>query len=170
MVEDGQALHHVVEPVAEEAGDDVPGHHRTAVDVHGADDGLQRVRQDRRLAPAPGRRLPLAEQDRIAQFDGVGQLGQGGGVDHRLADVGQLAFGQGGVALVGEVGHHPAEHGVTEELEALVGRVAGELGAPRPVRQCLAEQHRILELVAEPARQRIEVRAVAQEPFTLAYT
>jgi hypothetical protein len=37
-------------------------------------------------------------------------------------------------------------------------------------RQGLAEQHRILELVAESARQRLEIRAVAQEPFTLAYT
>jgi hypothetical protein len=68
------------------------------------------------------------------------------------------------------VGDDHPQHGVTEELEALVGGVAGELGAPRTVGERLSEQGRVLELVAEPARQRPEVRALGQEPFTLAYT
>src|SRR5829696_3971596 len=170
VVEHGQALHHVVEAVPEQAGDDGAGGERAAVDVDGADHGFERVGQDRRLAAPPGGGLALAEEDGVAQLHHVGQLGEGGGVHHGLADVGELALGQIGVALVGEVGHHPAEDGVAEEFQTLVRGVAGELGAPRAVGECLSEQRRVLELVAEPARQRPEVRTVGQEPFTLAYT
>jgi hypothetical protein len=68
------------------------------------------------------------------------------------------------------VGYDQRDDGVTEELEALVGGIPGELRAPRAVGERLSEQGRVLELVAEPARQRPEVRALGQEPFTLAYT
>jgi hypothetical protein len=72
--------------------------------------------------------------------------------------------------VIGDVGNHPTQHGVTEELETFVRGVPGILGAPRPVGKGLAQQERISELVAEPARERLEVRAVAQVAFTLAYT
>jgi hypothetical protein len=71
------------------------------------------------------------------------------------------------VTPVGEVGHDPTEHGVTEELQALVRRVAGVLGAPRSVREGLVQQGRLLEVVADPLCQRLDVRPARQGYFTL---
>ena len=54
-------------------------------------------------------------------------------VDDALAHAGQRALGQVGEAAEREVGDDPAEHGVAEELEALVAERARVLGAPRAV-------------------------------------
>jgi len=47
------------------------------------------------------------------------------------------------------LGHHQPEHGVAQELEALVGRPIPLLGAPRAVGQRLFEQGRIGEAVPD---------------------
>jgi hypothetical protein len=47
-------------------------------------------------------------------------------------------------------GHHNAEHGIAEELEALVRLVTGMLGAPRAMRDCEREKVRVGERATEP--------------------
>ena len=51
-------------------------------------------------------------------------LGQRTGVDHGGAQLGQPTLGEVGVGGVQRLGHDHAEHGVAEELQALVGRAA----------------------------------------------
>ena len=60
-------------------------------------------------------------------------------------------FGHLGIGPVAVLGHHQPEHGVAQELEALVGRDAPGLRAPRSVRQRLDEQAGVAELPAETA-------------------
>ena len=128
---------------------------------------LEGVGQDRRLHPPARGVLALAEQQAVAELDRQRHLGQRAGVHDRLAQVGELPLGQLLVAAVDEVGDDPAEHGVAQELEPLVGRVAGVLRAPRAVGQGLVQQCRLLELVADPLRQRLQVRLARQGYFTL---
>jgi hypothetical protein len=54
------------------------------------------------------------------------------------------------------VGHHETEHGVTQELEALVRLVARMLRAPRPVGERRGEMGLVSERRAEPSVERRE--------------
>ncbi len=51
------------------------------------------------------------------------------------------------------VGDDESEHGVAQELEALVRRVAASLGTPGPVRDRLDEKRRIVEGAAQTGHQ-----------------
>ena len=106
-----------------------------AGEVRGADDRLHGVGEDRRLLAPAGELLALAEQQVLADAEALGHLGQGDGVHDRLADLGEGALVEVGVHAVHVVGDDHAEHGVAEELEALVRGVAGVLGAPRAVHE-----------------------------------
>ena len=72
--------------------------------------------------------------------EALGHLGQGDGVHHRLADLGERALVEVGVHPVHVVGDDDAEHGVAEELEPLVRGVAGVLRAPRAVHESGGEE------------------------------
>ena len=88
-------------------------------------------------------------------------------VDHALAQVGQLAFGDR-IPVVHDVGDRPAEHGVAEELEAFVADRAGRLGAPRPVGERPLEQAPVGEPVADALGQLGETgrRLIVADPVT----
>ena len=107
------------------------------------------LRMDGFIRP-PAAASPLPSKRHGSEVDRSRHLGQRGGVDDALAQVGQLAFWQVVILLVGDVGDLPAEHGITEELEPLVGRVARPLGAPRAMRHGTLEQTHVDELVAQP--------------------
>ncbi len=61
------------------------------------------------------------------------------------------------MAAVCDLGNDPSEHGVAEELEALVGGLAADLGAPRAMGQCTPEQREVSEVVTDPSAQCSEV-------------
>ncbi len=86
----------------------------------------------------------------VGDAQAEGHLGQDPGVDHRRPDLGHLPVGEVRVAPVAELGHHQAEDGVTQELEALVGDPPDLLRAPRPVGHGLVEQAGVVEPVADP--------------------
>ena len=65
-----------------------------------------------------------------AEIQILGDLSEGEGVDDALAEIGEQALGQLVELAVGEVGDHPPEHGVTEELEPLVALDSLRLRAP----------------------------------------
>jgi hypothetical protein len=142
--------------------DQLGGRRPAAVEVDGADDGLHGVGQDRGLLPPAGRGLALAEQQERAQVEAGRHLGEGLGVHQRGPDLGQLAFGQVGVGEEQVVGDHQAQHGVTEELEPLVGRGALGLGAPRPVGQGAGQQLRVGEGPSEPLDERAHVSGLGR--------
>src|SRR3954463_194168 len=64
------------DPLAEEPHDDVAGRGHPAVEVDGRDDRLHRVGEDRRLLPAPGCVLALAEAQAGPERDRRRDLGQ----------------------------------------------------------------------------------------------
>ena len=79
-------------------------------------------------------------------------------IDHRGPRLGQLSLGKVGVGTVQVVGDDQPEDGVAQELEALVGLLAGVLGAPRTVGQCLREQ--LLVATSQPKRSARPARSV----------
>jgi hypothetical protein len=121
----------------------------SALEVHRAEYGLERVGEDRRLLPAAGRGFALAEEQRLTQLETGSDLRQGGGAHDRGSDLGQLTFGQLGELVVDEVGDDEAENGVAQEFETLVGLVAGVLGTPRAVRERAGEVGFVGERPAE---------------------
>ena len=89
----------------------------------------------RRRAPRPCRAGGASPTPRSAAT-----LGQGHGAHDGLADLGEVALVEVGVLAVHVVGDDDAEHGVAQELEALVRRVAGVLRAPGAVHEGRREE------------------------------
>jgi hypothetical protein len=152
----GDAIEQEVEH--EGGGGAGPGH-----DVDDAEHGLEGVGEDRRLLPPAGAVLALAEQQRLTEPELDGHLRQGGGRHDRRPDLGERPFGQLGVGAEQVVGDDDAEHGVAEELEPLVRRPAGVLGAPRPVHQRRSQQRGVVDGTAEPLVQLLEACRREQE-------
>ena len=114
-----------------------------AVEVDRAEQRLEGVGQDRGLVAAAGALLAAAEPDVAAEVELAAHLGQRAHVDHRGAQLGQLALGQVGVVAVERVGDDQAEHGVAEELQPLVGRQAAVLVGVGAVGQRPLQQARL---------------------------
>ena len=108
---------------------------RSVVEIHGGDHRLERVGEDRLLGAPAGRVFTLAEQQVRAEVDLLRDLGEHARVHDAGAHLGELAFGQVGKVLEHVVRDDEAEHGVAEELEALVRLRLAVLRAPRPVRE-----------------------------------
>ena len=151
---DGRLDERVEEPVH-----DLGGHLDAAAEVHGADHGLDGVGEDRRLVAAAGGLLAAAELDVLAEPDAAADLGQRAGVDDGRPQLGQPALGEVGVGAVERLGDDDAEHGVTEELQALVGRQPAVLVGVRAVGQRALEQLGVQHGVPERCSQ---LRVVGQ--------
>src|SRR4051794_15205233 len=119
----------------EQQVDDLGGALEAAGEVDRPDHRLDGVGQDRRLLAASGGVLAAAELDVGAEPDRAADAGQRAGIDDRRAELGQMALGEVGVGAVEGLGDDDAEHGVAEELEALVGRQAAVLVGVRAVRE-----------------------------------
>src|SRR3954468_12960099 len=131
--------------LGEEAQHDVPRGFHPAVEVDGRDDRLHRVGEDRRLL-APARAvLALPEQQARTEGDVGRDECEHLRVHHRGPHLGELTLLVLRVVPVDVVGDDHAEHRVTEELEPLVRRVLGMLGAPGAVREGLPEHAALAE-------------------------
>ena len=130
--------------------DEVVGRRRAAVDVHGTEHGLQRVGQDRRLLAAAGSVLTAGRgAGKSPSPRSLGHGRQRQRVDHALAHTGQVTLGQIGEAAERQIGDDPAEHGIAEELEALVAQRPRVFGAPRPMSHRPGQQLGVGELVPD---------------------
>ena len=108
------------------------------VQIQGAEHGLQPVGQDARLLPAARELLAAAEHDGPAQAQPSGHVRQRRHVDHRRAELGQLALGETGEPPVRQVGDHQSQHRVAQELQTLVGDVEAVFEGERAVdERCL---------------------------------
>ena len=132
-----------------------------AVDVDSPEHGLHRVGQDRHLLATVGGILASTEQQVLTDVQLGGDLGEGVGVDDALAQVGEGSFRKIAVAVEDQVGDHPAEYRVTEELEPFVAVVVVGLGNPRAVTHRAAEQLLIAERVTQTLFERAETHASA---------
>ena len=136
-----------------------------SVEVDGADDRFHGVGQDRGLLPPARRILALAQRQSRADAQLGRQVGQNAGVHHRRPHLGQLALSQVRERAEQVVGHDQAEHGVTQELEALVGLGAGRLRAPRPVGQGEDEECVVGEPSSQAVPEDLVGRVLAQDAW-----
>ena len=127
--------HRFGDPLAQAPQHQAPGRVETGVEVHGRDDGLECVGEDRLLLAATRRVFTLAEQQVGAEVDLGRDLGKDARVHDTRAHLRELTLGQVGEVLEHVVRHHQPEHRIAEELEALVGRRRLVLRAPRAVRE-----------------------------------
>ena len=115
---------------------------------HRADERLEGVGEDRGLVAAAGRLLALAEHDVLPEVERPGDVGERAHVDDGRAQLGQLPLGEVGVLAVERLGDDETQHGVTEELEALVVGQAAVLVGVRAVRQGTQKQ-RLVDVLAD---------------------
>jgi hypothetical protein len=106
-----------------------------AIDEHGAEYRLQRIREDRGTRSPAGLVLAFTEADLVSEPRAACDPREHVLVDERGARARQVAFGKRGKASIERGGDDAVQHGVTDELEALVVR-----GAEAAVRQRAAEQ------------------------------
>jgi hypothetical protein len=148
-VQAGPEVRGLLDQRVEEPVDQLARGLQAPVEIDRADDGLQGVGQDRGLVPAARALLAAAEPDERAEVQPARDLGQGAGVDHGGAQLRELALREVGMQAVEGVGDHQTEHGVAEELEALVGRQTAVLIRVRAMGQCTYQKGG-LEFVPEP--------------------
>ena len=158
-------LAHLVDLGHEQALHELARRQEPRVEVVGADDGLERVGEDGLLAAAPGVLLAAADEDVVVDAQPPGDLRQAGLAHDEALDPRQLALGLADQLFVEVLGHHEAEHGVAEELEALVVRDGGAgLVRPGPVRERLVQALQLAELDARRAAGRAGAPAGAPRP------
>ena len=86
----------------------------------------------------------------VAETDLASHVSERQRVDHALAKVGELALGRVPESSVGHVGDRPTQHGIAEELQALVALRTRMFGDPRTVVQRLPEESTVSEDVPDP--------------------
>jgi len=131
--------------VREQRLDHPGGGANPAVEVHGAEQRLERVGEDRAAAVATALHLAAAEAQLLAEPQLGGDLCQRTATHQRRTVAAQLALVGVGAGAVEQRGDGEIEHRVPHELEPLV--VAAARAA---VGQRRLEQRRIAELVLEP--------------------
>jgi hypothetical protein len=133
----------------EEPVDGHGGGLEAAGQVDGAEDRFDRVGEDRCLVAATGGLLTAAELDVLTERDLAADAGQRTCIDDGRAQLGQAALGQLGMAAVERLGDDDTEHGVAEELEALVGGEPAVLVRERAVRQRSLQQLGVQDRIPE---------------------
>ena len=136
-------------------------------EVDGADERLHRVGEDRRLHAAAGELLALAEQEVLADAEVGGHAGQRDRAHDGLADLREVALVEVEVFAEDVVRDDDAEDGVTQELQALVRRVARVLRAPGAVHEGGREEVR-REVEAEALDEAVQARyrEVDRRPYS----
>src|SRR4051794_1101532 len=125
-----------VDEAADEGGRDLDA----VLDVDRADQRLDGVGEDRGLVPAAAALLALAEQEVVTDAERAGDVRKRAAVDDGGTQFRELALGLVRVPVVERVGDDEAQHGVPEELQALVGRQVAVLVRVGAVRQGPLEQ------------------------------
>src|SRR5450755_2107179 len=111
-------LNEIVEQSVHQAG----GNLQPTVDVNGTDEGFEAIGQDRRFIAAAGGFFAATEPEELAEPECPAHVGECPHVDHGGPQLCQLALGEIGVGPVQGLSDDHAENGVTQKLEALVGR------------------------------------------------
>ena len=91
-----------------------------AVQENGSDHCLKGICQNGRTGSAAGMLFALAQQQKFAQVDLLGENVQRLFTDHRCPELGQLALRQFRILVKQELGNHDGQHAVSQEFQALV--------------------------------------------------
>src|SRR5690606_15347165 len=136
------------EQLPEGGMDEFRGGLDVAVEIDGADDRFQRIRQHRAAAKAAGFQFAGAEPQHVADLQRLRDVRQRLAVHQRGAQPGEIAFAVADIAAEKKIGDHHAEHGVAEKFQPFV---VGRRGAAR--RQRADEVSALTEPVSQPAFQ-----------------
>jgi hypothetical protein len=139
-VQTGPSLGRCRKQRVEQAMDHLTGNDDTVLEIHRSQDGFERVGEDRGLVATPGALLTSAETDTVPHSDAACDVGQGPSIHDRRANLRQLSLGIVHPIAVERIGDDEPEHGVTEELQALVGGQPAVLVGEGAVGQCEIEQ------------------------------
>ena len=143
------AVEDLVDPRLEQVQHECRGCADATIEVDPADDCFHPIGEDGRLVTPAGGLLALAERQCGAELHGSGDLGERGRA-HQLGPMpGEHALTRVGRCPEQVIGHDEPEHGVSEELEALIRRDSAVLGTPRSVAKREIEPRRVGEPVAE---------------------
>ena len=112
------------------------------VEVHRAQQRLERVGEDRGAAKAAALQLAFAQAQQLAQAQALRGLEERGLVHELRAQAREVAFGKLREAFVEERGDRAVEQAVAEEFEALVVRRAEAAVRERPARRCAGSAKR----------------------------
>lgn len=129
--------------------DQIAGGLKAAVDEHGADDGFEGIRQERRLLAPTRLVFAMAKLKRRAELELTGAPGQSLGADHVGPGPRQDAFGRGGITAEEVVRRDQPQHRVAQKLQPLVVLLQAPFVGERAVGQGLFKQRAVLEPVAE---------------------
>jgi len=124
----------------------------TAVEVQGAAQGLEGIREDRLAAEPAGLELTRAQQQKFAELHGLRDLGQRLLAHQARAQTRQVAFAGAGKFAVQPLREQQVEHGIAEELETLVVRAFGAA-----MRERDDEQRGIARFVAQPPGEQLRL-------------
>jgi len=127
--------------------DECRGSAQTTAEIHGGDDGLHRVGQDRSLVAPAVAFLTPSQEDVVAQTERAGHVGQGPHVDDGCFQLAELAVGVVWVLDKETVGNHQTQDRVAEELKALVVGHPAVLVGVGPVCQGTQKQRLVNLLV-----------------------
>jgi hypothetical protein len=127
-----------------------------AIEVDGANHSFECISQNRLLVGSARGAFAVAQPNRVAQIYLTSNLSKGDRVDHASAKLGELTFWELGVMHKNFVCDGQTEHGIAEELKALVRLDMTVLGAPRTVRYRQLQQFGVNELIADRCRQKAE--------------
>ena len=111
---------HAVDQGVDEGQYDLAAGVQSAVQVHGAQQGLEGVGENGGAAEAAGFKLPFSQSYLPAQVDMACQLGQGAAPHEPGPHAAEVPFAGVRVTLEQAGRHHHVQHAVSEKLETFV--------------------------------------------------
>ena len=152
---------HVVELLGEGALDEPLGGAQSGVEIAGADERFQRVRQQGALAAAAGALLTAAEQQMPVDRNLPGDPRQALLAHHHRLDARQVSFRPAVEPAVDPLADHQSQHRVAQELEPLVACRAG-LGGMGAVTEGHVQEPLIAEANPDPSLQGTQIGATGR--------
>ena len=127
----------------------------TAVKVNRRNQRLQGIAQQRLFPPPPRHHLGPAQLHHLAQAHFTRDICAGFLAHQRVETGRQLPLGRLQVGTQQRLGHHQAQHTVTQEFQPLIVWPCGR--RQRRMGDCLNQQVRLTELVANTGLKRLKI-------------
>ncbi len=136
--------------------DDAADGDEVAIQIHGADEGLEGIGKGAGAVAAAVGFFAAAHHEVAAEAEALGQEAEAVARDDAGADLGQVAFGKAGELIEEVLGEDELEDGVAEEFEPLViEMVALGLVAKAGVGERFREEEGVAEFVFETLFERV---------------
>ncbi len=159
VVARSRSAHRFVYAITKLRKDEPAGGLEATVNVDRADNGFERVRDDRRLGAPAGTLFPPPETKMRTETKIHSQIGERFGAHHSGFRLGQMPLGTAGELMVEKIGDDQAKDRVAKELEPFVAGPVIVLGTPRTMRDRQLELVGITEPIPQSVLQRRQRRS-----------